>query len=61
MNAVPFKITARAAQVLQLVLEGHTDRAVGKTLGISPRTVKSHRHALYLRGGIEGGNKRVTR
>ena len=43
MNAVPFKITPltpREAQVVKLVLDGHTYRAVDKTLGISPRTVK---------------------
>jgi two-component system response regulator FixJ len=37
------RLTARESEVLQLVVEGHTNKAVAKILGISRRTVETHR------------------
>jgi len=37
------RLTARESQVLQLVVEGQTNKAIAKALGISRRTVETHR------------------
>jgi FixJ family two-component response regulator len=37
------RLTPRESEVLQLVVEGHTNKAVAKVLGISRRTVETHR------------------
>lgn len=35
-------LTPRERQILELLGEGRTDRTIGETLGISPRTVETH-------------------
>lgn len=39
---LPTPLTARELEVLALVAEGHSNKAIGLQLGISERTVKSH-------------------
>jgi DNA-binding NarL/FixJ family response regulator len=53
------KITARDQQVLQLLLEGCSNKEIAAQLRISPRTVKQHLRTLFLRAGIRDGRKRV--
>jgi DNA-binding NarL/FixJ family response regulator len=35
-------LTPREQDVLRLVAQGHTDKEIGRTLGLSPRTVQTH-------------------
>jgi two-component system response regulator NreC len=39
----PATLTAREREVLQLVVEGHSNVAIGERLRISPKTVETHR------------------
>jgi RNA polymerase sigma factor (sigma-70 family) len=40
------RLTQRERQVLQLVAEGHTNRRIAERLGLSPKTVDTHRTSL---------------
>jgi len=46
------KLTDRERQVLQLVAEGSTSAAIAKRLGISPRTVETHRANIAKKLGF---------
>jgi len=46
------RLTPRERQVLQLVAEGRTNRAVAETLGISTKTVEKHRASLMSKLGV---------
>jgi DNA-binding NarL/FixJ family response regulator len=52
-------ITRRDEQVLQLLVEGCSNKEIAERLNISPRTVKQHLRTLFLRAGIKDGRKRV--
>ncbi|MFO1133288.1 MAG: helix-turn-helix transcriptional regulator [Hyphomicrobiales bacterium] len=43
----PSGLTAREAQVVNLMLEGHSARAIGEALRISNETVRVHRRHIY--------------
>lgn len=43
------KLTERQVQVLRLVAEGHRTRAIAKQLGLSVKTVESHRGEIMKR------------
>jgi len=53
------KITQRDEQVLNLLLQGCSNKEIAEALSISPRTVKQHLRTLFLRAGIREGRKRV--
>jgi DNA-binding NarL/FixJ family response regulator len=53
------KITPRDEQVLQLLMQGCSNKEIASQLNISPRTVKQHLRTLFLRAGIREGRKRV--
>jgi DNA-binding NarL/FixJ family response regulator len=53
------KITRRDQQVLQLLVQGCSNKDIAAELKISPRTVKQHLRTLFLRAGIKQGRKRV--
>ena len=53
------KITQRDQQVLQLLVQGCSNKEIAEELNISPRTVKQHLRTLFLRAGIKDGRKRV--
>lgn len=53
------KVTQRDQQVLQLLVEGCSNKEIAEALSISPRTVKQHLRTLFLRAGIRDGRKRV--
>lgn len=59
MNLNEIKITQRDAEVLNLLIQGCSNKEIATQLGISPRTVKQHLRTLFLRAGIREGRKRV--
>lgn len=59
MNISEIKITPRDEQVLQLLVQGCSNKEIAAQLHISPRTVKQHLRTLFLRAGIRDGRKRV--
>jgi len=48
----PFRPTPREAEIVSLVLLGHSNASIGAILGISGETVKVHRRNLYAKIGI---------
>jgi DNA-binding NarL/FixJ family response regulator len=58
-NIDQIKITPRDEQVLQLLIQGCSNKEIASQLCISPRTVKQHLRTLFLRAGIRDGRKRV--
>jgi len=53
------KVTPRDQQVLELLVQGCSNKEIAGQLSISPRTVKQHLRTLFLRAGIRDGRKRV--
>ena len=53
------KITQRDEEVLNLLMQGCSNKEIADELNISPRTVKQHLRTLFLRAGIRDGRKRV--
>ena len=53
------KVTPRDQQVLDLLVQGCSNKEIAGQLSISPRTVKQHLRPLFLRAGIRDGRKRV--
>jgi DNA-binding NarL/FixJ family response regulator len=53
------KVTPRDRQVLNLLVQGCSNKEIAGQLNISPRTVKQHLRTLFLRAGICDGRKRV--
>lgn len=53
------KVTPRDQQVLDLLVQGCSNKEIAGHLSISPRTVKQHLRTLFLRAGIRDGRKRV--
>jgi len=45
-------LSQRERQILQLVAEGHTNRQIAASLGITPKTVDTHRTRLKTKLGI---------
>lgn len=52
-------ITPREQQVVDLLLQGCSNKEIGDKLGIKGRTAKAYLNRLYLRYGIYDGIKRV--
>jgi len=59
MNIDLIKVTPRDQQVLDLLVQGCSNKEIAGQLSISPRTVKQHLRTLFLRAGIREGRKRV--
>jgi DNA-binding NarL/FixJ family response regulator len=45
-------LSAREREITQLLAEGHNNREVGSCLGISPKTVETHRAAIMRKLGL---------
>ena len=61
MDIDRMKVTPRDQQVLDLLVQGCSNKEIAGQLSISPRTVKQHLRTLFLRAGIREGRKRVER
>ncbi len=59
LDLAAIKITPRDGQVLNLLVQGCSNKEIAEQLNISPRTVKQHLRTLFLRAGITQGRKRV--
>jgi DNA-binding NarL/FixJ family response regulator len=59
MDITEMKVTPRDQQVLNLLVQGCSNKEIAGQLSISPRTVKQHLRTLFLRAGIRDGRKRV--
>jgi DNA-binding NarL/FixJ family response regulator len=59
INLEQVKVTRRDQQILQLLVQGCSNKDIASELNISPRTVKQHLRTLFLRAGIKQGRKRV--
>jgi DNA-binding NarL/FixJ family response regulator len=59
INLDEIKITHRDEDVLNLLVQGCSNKEIAEQLHISPRTVKQHLRTLFLRAGITQGRKRV--
>jgi DNA-binding NarL/FixJ family response regulator len=59
INLDQVKVTPREQQVLNLLVQGFSNKEIGGQLNISLRTVKQHLRMLFLRSGIREGDKRV--
>ena len=54
-------LTGRELEVLQLAARGLTNRAIGRGLGISDRTVQGHLANIYGKLGVSSRTEAVTR
>ncbi len=54
-------LTGRELEVLQLAARGLTNRAIGRELGISDRTVQGHLANVYGKLGVSSRTEAVTR
>ncbi len=45
-------LTSRERQVLAQIMEGHSNKAIARTLGILEGTVKKHAHAVFRKLGV---------
>lgn len=54
------RLTPREREVLQLVAEGRTNREIGQRLGLSPKTVDTHRSSMMRKLGLHDAQA-VTR
>ena len=58
-NLGQVKVTPRDQQVMNLLVQGCSNKEIGDQLNISPSTVKQHLRMLFVRAGIVDGRKRV--
>jgi FixJ family two-component response regulator len=47
-------LTSRERQVFDLLVQGHSNKAVADQLGLSPKTVEAHRAAILAKTGASG-------
>ena len=47
-------LTSREREIMQLIVEGNTNRSVAELLGISIKTVEKHRASLMRKLGVQG-------
>ena len=47
------ELTERERDVLGLMAEGRSNTAIGKKLFLSPKTVETHVHRIFLKLGLE--------
>lgn len=47
------QLSEREREVLELIVEGLTNKEIGRVLGLSPRTVETHRASLFAKLQVE--------
>ena len=52
-------LTAREREVLRLVAEGYSSRQIAEALGVSPKTIETHRARMMSKLGIHKSSKLV--
>jgi DNA-binding CsgD family transcriptional regulator len=52
-RALVLRLTPREREVIQLLAEGHRNKTVAQMLGISIKTVETHRTALMRKIGVK--------
>jgi DNA-binding CsgD family transcriptional regulator len=55
------RLTAREAEIVELVLKGNSSEAIGKKLGIATGTVRIHRKNIYMKLGISSQGELFSR
>lgn len=46
------RLSEREAEIVRLILKGHSSKAIARMLGNSPETVKVHRKRVYTKLGL---------
>jgi FixJ family two-component response regulator len=54
INARTAALSIRERQVFDLLVQGHSNKAVADLLGLSPKTVEDHRAAIVAKTGTNG-------
>src|SRR5262245_14842113 len=54
-------LTARERAILELVARGQSNKEIGRTLGISPETVKTHLENVYVKLAVERRAQAIAR
>ena len=55
------RLTAREAEIVELVLKGNSSEAIGEKLGIATGTVRIHRKNIYMKLGISSQGELFSR
>jgi len=58
-QAGPSRVTPREREVFVLAAQGYTAKEIGKSLGISPRTVEAHRRHIKDKLGLNNQSELV--
>lgn len=56
-----YQISPREAEVLQLLIQGRSNKEIGETLFISARTVETHLHNMYGKCGVKSRLELIKR
>jgi|GraSoiStandDraft_60_1057301.scaffolds.fasta_scaffold408583_2 hypothetical protein len=59
MNDFSVPLGPRGREIVELLLEGCSNREIAETLKMKQRTVKAHLNRLFMRFGVSQGIKRV--
>jgi LuxR family maltose regulon positive regulatory protein len=54
-------LTARERAILELVAQGQSNKEIGRALGISPETVKTHLEHVYGKLAVERRAQAIAR
>jgi DNA-binding CsgD family transcriptional regulator len=54
------ELTNRQREVVKLLARGFTNKEIAQTLGITPKTVMHHTHAIYQTLGVRGRSETVA-
>lgn len=60
LGAVDIVLSGRERAVLQAMVDGMTNKATARYLGISPKTVEAHRSRIYVRLRVSTQSEAVT-
>lgn len=61
MSRWTYSLTDREVEILNMGLDGSSNREIGKAMGISFQTVKNHFKNIYRKMGVHGRTQMATR